>query len=55
MSRQDMVSMAEATEVTLIRARSSSFSSRDQCRVRSWTSSARSRVNSRSLRMSSPG
>jgi hypothetical protein len=54
-ARTDWVSMLEATEETLISARSSSFSSRAQCRVRSCTRSARSRVNSRSRRMSYGG
>jgi hypothetical protein len=43
-ARTDWVSRVEATEETLIRARSSSFSSLAQCRDRSWTRSARSLV-----------
>jgi hypothetical protein len=44
MSRTDMVSMRLATVVTLMRASSSSFSRRCQCRVRSRVKSVRSRV-----------
>jgi hypothetical protein len=47
--------MLEATEETLISARSSGFSSRCQCRARSRVRSVRSRVNSRSRRMSYGG
>ena len=49
------MSRVEATAEILIRARSSSFSSRAQCRVRSCTRSARSRVYSRSRRISGGG
>ena len=44
MSRTESVSSREATRDTLIRASSSSFSSRCQCRVRSRVRSTRSRV-----------
>ena len=49
------MSTPEATAEILIGARSSSFSSRAQYRVRSCTSSARSRVKSRSRRISGGG
>ena len=54
-ARVESVSRLEATAEILISARSSSFSSRAQYRVRSCTRSARSRVNSRSRRISGGG
>ena len=44
MSRTDLMVIVLATADTLIRASSSSFSSRDQCRLRSRVRSVRSRV-----------
>ena len=54
-ARHESVSRVEATAEILISARSSSFSSRAQYRDRSCTRSARSRVNSRSRRISGGG
>jgi hypothetical protein len=51
-ARDVWVVSLEATEESLTRARSRSFSSRCQCRAWSWTRLARSRVYSRSRRMS---
>jgi hypothetical protein len=55
MSCADIVVSLLATDESLISASSSSFSSRCQHRVRSWTSRVRSRVYSRSARIAAGG